>query len=184
MMRIALIAGLLLLAGCAPRNDLPFLGQVPDFQMTSQDGRPFDSKSLEGHVWIADFIFTHCPGPCLRMSSQMHKAQTATAGSPEIRLVSFTVDPARDSPTVLAAFASRYQPDPSRWFFLTGRQETLQMLSRDTFKLGDVDGTMNHSTRFVLVDKRGRVRGVYGTQEGDPVGKVASDALQLEKENS
>jgi protein SCO1/2 len=152
--------------------------------MVSQDGKPFNSASLSGHVWIADFIFTHCPGPCLRMSSEMHKVQTATAGHPQIRLLSFTVDPARDSPPVLAAFASRYQADPARWSFLTGKPETLQMLSRDTFKLSDVDGSMNHSTRFVLVDKRGRVRGIYGTQDGDPVGKVSADALQLQKENS
>ncbi len=160
------------------------MGQVPPFAMVSQDGKPFNSASLSGHVWIADFIFTHCPGPCLRMSSEMHKVQTATAGHPQIRLLSFTVDPARDSPPVLAAFASRYQADPARWSFLTGKPETLQMLSRDTFKLSDVDGSMNHSTRFVLVDKRGRVRGIYGTQDGDPVGKVSADALQLQKENS
>jgi protein SCO1/2 len=152
--------------------------------MVSQDGKPFDSKTLAGRVWIADFIFTNCPGPCLRMSAQMHKVQSATAGTPQIRLLSFTVDPARDSPPVLAAFASRYEADPARWTFLTGKQETLQMLSRDTFKLGDVDGSMNHSTRFVLVDKRGRVRGIYGTQDGDPVGKVTADAVQLQKENS
>jgi protein SCO1/2 len=160
------------------------MGQVPPFHMVAQDGKPFDSATLAGHVWVADFIFTNCPGPCLRMSSQMRKVQAATAGSPAIRLLSFTVDPARDSPSALAAFASRYQADPARWSFLTGEPATLQILSRDTFKLGDVDGTMNHSTRFVLVDKRGRVRGIYGTQDGDPVGKVTADALQLQKENS
>jgi protein SCO1/2 len=183
-MRLVIAAGILVLAGCAPRHELPILGQVPEFQMTSQDGKPFDARSLAGHVWVADFIFTHCPGPCLRMSSQMHRVQTETASVPAIRLLSFTVDPARDTPPVLAEFASKYQPDAARWFFLTGSPETLQMLSRETFKLGDVDGTMNHSTRFVLVDKRGRIRGIYGTQEGDPVGKVSSDALQLQKENS
>jgi cytochrome oxidase Cu insertion factor (SCO1/SenC/PrrC family) len=61
---------------------------------------------------------------------------------------------------------------------------TLQLLSRETFKLGDVDGTMNHSTRFVLVDQRGRFRGVYGTQDDDPVGRVAADAVQLQKDES
>jgi protein SCO1 len=183
-MRIRFAVLFLLFSGCSPHRDLPILGQVPAFTMISQAGKPFSSASLAGHVWIADFIFTHCPGPCLRMSSQMHKVQTATASNPEIRLLSFTIDPARDSPEVLAAFASRYQADPARWSFLTGEQKTLQMLSRDTFKLGDVDGSMNHSTRFVLVDKRGRIRGIYGTQDDDPVGKVSTDALQLQKENS
>jgi protein SCO1/2 len=99
-------------------------------------------------------------------------------------MLSFTIDPARDTPSVLSAFASRYQADPARWFFLTGPQTTLQMLSRDTFKLEDVDGTMNHSTRLVLVDKQGRVRGIYATQDGDPAGKAAADAIQLQKEKS
>jgi protein SCO1/2 len=183
-MRFVVAIGLLAFTGCAPRAELPIMGQVPEFQLTSQDGKTFDSKALEGHVWVADFIFTHCPGPCLRMSSQMHRVQSKTASETAIRLVSFTVDPARDTPEALAAFASKYQPDATRWFFLTGKRETLQMLSRDIFKLGDVDGTMNHSTRFVLVDKRGRVRGTYGTQEGDPVGRVSADAVQLQKESS
>lgn len=160
------------------------MGQVPAFLLTSQDGKRFDSKSLDGHVWVADFIFTNCPGPCLRMSSQMRKVQAGTASEKGIRMLSFSVDPARDTAPVLAAFASHYGADATRWFFLTGDLTTLQMLSRDTFKLGDVDGTMNHSTRFVLVDKRGRVRGVYGTTDGDPVGRVSADALQLQKENS
>jgi protein SCO1/2 len=183
-MRLRFAALLLLFAGCSPHRDLPFLGQVPAFAMISQDGKAFNSESLAGHVWIADFIFTHCEGACLRMSSQMHKVQTATASDPQIRLLSFTVDPARDSPAVMAAFASRYQANPARWSFLTGEPKTLQILSRDTFKLSDVDGSLNHSTRFVLVDKRGRVRGIYGTQDDDPVGKVVADARQLQKENS
>jgi protein SCO1 len=183
-MRFRFATLLLLLSGCAPHHDLPFMGQVPAFEMVAQDGKPFHSESLAGHVWVADFIFTHCPGPCLRMSTHLNKVQAATSGHPEIRLVSFTVDPARDSPPVLAAFAAKYQAEPNRWVFLTGQQATLQMLSRDTFKLDDVDGSMNHSTRFVLVDKLGRVRGVYGTQDDDPVGKVTADAIQLQKENS
>ena len=153
------------------------MGQVPDFQLTSQDGASFDGKSLLGHVWVGDFVFTHCPGPCLRMSSLMHRVQKDTSAG--IKLVSFTVDPERDSPAVLKAFAAKYEPEPGRWFFLTGKRDTLQMLSRDTFKLGDVDGGMSHSTRFVLVDKLGRVRGVYRTEDGDPVGRVSADAIYL-----
>jgi len=183
-MRFGFTAFLLVLSACAPHRDLPVMGQVPTFEMTSQDGKPFHSESLAGHVWVADFIFTHCPGPCLRMSSHMRKVQTATASTPEIRMLSFTVDPDRDTPPVLSAFASRYQANPARWVFLTGPQATLQMLSRETFKLGDVDGSMNHSTRFVLVDKQGRVRGIYGTQDEDPVRRVTADALQLQKDNS
>lgn len=180
-MRWFLAFGLCVLTACTPRPELPVMGQVPEFQLTSQDGKPFDGKSLLGHVWISDFVFTHCPGPCLRMSSLMSRLQQSP---PDIKLISFTVDPERDTPAALTAFAAKYNPQPGRWFFLTGSRDTLQTLSRDTFKLGDVDGSMNHSTRFVLVDKKGRVRGVYGTQEGDPVGRVRSDAIYLDSHDT
>jgi len=173
---------LLLLTGCETRPPLPVLGAVPSFELTSSDGKLFQGDSLRGHVWVADFIFTNCPGPCLRMSTLLGRVQAATAKFPDIRLVSFTIDPGRDTPSALAAFASKYHADPSRWTFLTGGQPTLQMLSRDAFKLGDVDGTLNHSTRLVLVDRKGKIRGYYGTNDEDSVTKVAADARRLRKE--
>ncbi len=180
MWRLLLFA--LLLCGCETRPPLPVFGQVPHFELTAQDGRAFDSTTLKGHVWVADFIFTHCPGPCLRMSTFLGRVQRATEKFPDIRMVSFTIDPARDTPSALTAFASKYQADPTRWTFLTGPQSTLQTLSRDAFKFGDVDGTMNHNTRFALVDRKGQIRGYYGTTNDDPVSKVAADARRLRKE--
>ncbi len=112
----------------------------------------------------------------------MHKLQTQTADVRDIRLVSFTVDPAHDLPPILHAYASRFQAQPARWTFLTGDTATLQHLARDVFKLGDVDGSLNHSTRFVLMDQKGRIRGYYGTAMDDPVSQVEGDARQLRKE--
>src|SRR5215472_11821367 len=80
------------LAGCIARPDLPVMGDVPDFELTSQTGAAVDRNTLLGHVWVADFMFTTCPGPCPRMSSQMHAIQTSTASMPDVKLVSFTVD--------------------------------------------------------------------------------------------
>lgn len=179
-----MLIALLCLAGCAPHRKLDFYGQVPDFQLTSQDGETFSGRSLKGHVWVADFIYTTCPGPCPRMTSQMSALQKATASTPDIRLVSFTVDPAHDTPPALAAYASKNHANPARWTFLTGKQEALQALSRDAFHLSDVDSSMNHSTRFVLVDQKGRIRGYYGTMTGDPVAQLAADARQLREETS
>ncbi len=180
---LALLA-LAVLTACETRPPLPVLGEVPAFELISQNGATFSGDSLRGHVWVADFIFTNCPGPCLRMSTLLGRVQKATAAFPDVRLVSFSVDPARDTPSALAQFASKYQADPARWTFLTGPQPTLQMLSRDAFKLGDVDGSLNHQTRFVLVDAKGRIRGYYRTDEGDPVAKVAADARRLRKESN
>ncbi len=173
----------LLLAGCDARPPLPVLGSVPHFHLISQEGQPFNSDELKGHVWVADFIFTNCPGPCLRMSTFLGRVQKATATFPDIRMVSFSIDPARDTPAALHQFASKYQADPQRWVFLTGEQSALNALSRDAFHFGDVDGTLNHNTRFALVDRKGQIRGYYGTATEDPVAKVSADARRLRKES-
>ena len=107
----------------------------------------------------------------------MHQVQTAL---PEkVRLVSFTVDPARDTPEVLAAYASHFEAQQGRWFFLTGPQEMLHHLGRDVFMLGNVDGNLEHSTRFVLIDKASRVRGFYLTSEEDAIPRLIADAKDL-----
>lgn len=170
----------LFLAGCMSQKPLAVLGQVPPFELTNQRGQPFSSAALDGHVWVADFIYTNCEGPCPRMSSRMHAMQNATAA--DIRLVSFTVDPDRDTPPVLEQYGRRFNADDSRWAFLTGSKDTLNSLDRDAFHLGTIGAEMDHSTRFVLVDRKGRIRGYYGIAEGDPVAKVAKDAARLEKE--
>jgi protein SCO1/2 len=172
----------LALSGCSSHANLPNYGSVPEFVLTDQTGARFDSSpQLDGHVWVADFIFTNCPGPCPRMSSQMRQVQTALAPN-GVKMVSLTIDPTRDSPETLKIYSSRYSARPGVWFFLTGDVNTLQHLDRDVFKLGDIDGSLEHSTRFVLVDRKEQVRGSYLTEEPDAIQRVVSDAKLLIKE--
>ena len=172
-----------LLTGCTSSSPLPSLGLVPDFTLTDQSNREFRSAdALKRKVWIADFIFTHCPGPCPRMTSQLHKIQDALEAEPDIRLISFTVDPARDTPPVLAAYAEQFKARPGQWFFLTGSQDALNHLARHAFKLGDVDGNLEHSTRFALVDKFGRLRGYYSATSSEVIPQLIADAKALLKE--
>lgn len=166
------------MGGCARQKPLPVLGEIPQFELTNQQGRKFDSAALGGHVWVADFIFTNCESSCPRMSSKMKLVQGAT--QPDVRLVSFSVDPARDTPQALEEYGKKYSADESRWTFLTGDEKVLDMLDHDAFKLGNLN--MDHSTRFVLIDKKGRVRGYYGLFDGDPVAKLKKDAARLEAE--
>jgi protein SCO1/2 len=172
------------LAGCARMSDpLPAFNTVPDFQLVSQSGERFDSQTeLRGKLWIADFIFTTCTGPCPRMSSQMKRVQREMNAFPEVRLVSFTVDPENDTPTALAEYARRYAADPARWHFLTGDKQTLHKLNREAFMLGNVDGSLDHSTRFILIDRAGRVRKYYHTNEGDFVPELVRDVRGLLRE--
>ena len=175
--RAVALSLIMLLAGCAAPKALPILGQVPPFQLTAQTGQPFDSQSLDGHIWVADFIYTTCPGPCPMMSSQMRRVQVST--TPDISLVSFTVDPQHDTPPVLAAYARHFTADAARWHFLTGEPRRLNDLGLTAFKLNSVDGSLIHSTRFVLVDGARRIRGYYiDTSE------LLHDIRQLEREKS
>jgi protein SCO1 len=170
--------------GCASKAPLPVMGEVPDFQFTSQAGVPVERHALDGHVWVADFMFTTCPGPCPRMSSQMHQIQKATDSTPDVKLVSFTVDPAHDTPAVLAAYGKHFLAEPDRWYFLTGPQKSLSEIGLAGFKLNAVDGSLDHSTRFVLVDRQERIRGYYASSDNDFLKTLLRDLRQLEREKT
>lgn len=178
---IAFVSSLGLALGGCRGKPVPVYGAVPRFELTAQTGRPFDSDSLKGHVWIADFVFTNCTGPCPRMTSQMKKVGDAL---PNARLVSFTIDPARDTPAVLQAYAEKFHADPARWTFLTGPRLSLHNLSRYVFLLGDVDASLEHSTRFVLVDRNSRIRGFYLSSEPDGIEHLLRDARSVLKETT
>ena len=176
----AVCAALAVLVSCTSSSPLPSLGLIPDFTLTDQTDHEFRSAdALRGEVWIADFIFTHCPGPCPMMTSRMRKVQDSLEGEPNIKLVSFTVDPARDTPAVLTEYAKEFK---ARWFFLTGTPEALNQLSRHAFKLGDVDGNLEHSTKFALIDKFGRLRGYYSATSAEIIPQLVADAKGLLKE--
>ena len=157
-------------------------GVVPRFTLTTQDGGPFDSSVLQGKIWVADFFFTTCGGPCPRMTSQMHQIQDATWRMPDVKLVSFTVDPARDTPQQLKLYAAAHHASPDHWYFLTGPQPELNHLGLDVFKLNTVDAALQHSTRFVLVDKRSHIRGYYDTSEPGAISKIVADIHALGRE--
>jgi protein SCO1/2 len=184
--RIFLVVAIALAgSSCSRGPALPNFGVVPDFKLTSQTGQPFESRTqLNGKVWIADFIFTNCMGPCPRMTSQMKQVRDALADAPDLRLASFTVDPARDTPEVLNAYSQRFKADPANWFFLTGAQAELDSLFRKTFMLGNVDGSLEHSTRFALVDRKSRIRGFYDTSDQANIAKLIEDARRLLKDSA
>jgi protein SCO1 len=185
MSRTGLLACLLLLlAGCARVKPLPVLGEVPQFQLTAQTDQPFDSHTLDGHIWVADFIYTTCEGPCPMMSHQMRGIQNSTGSTPDVKLVSFTVDPAHDTPPVLAKYATHFKADPARWYFLTGEMERLNALGGPGFKLNTVDGSLSHSTRFVLVDRKRRIRAYYLSSDDDFPKRLLHDIRQLQSEPS
>ncbi len=161
-------------------------GTVPNFQLTNQNGKPFGSAQLSGKIWIADFVYTTCPGPCPIISSRMSELQKPLENS-DVHLVSVSVDPEKDTPEVLRGYADRLHAQPGRWDFLTGSKAIIYNLSRNGFKLGIDDGSAEegvpvHSTRMVLVDRRGTIRGYYDALAPDAVTKLLADTSHLLRE--
>ncbi|HSF33464.1 MAG TPA: SCO family protein [Candidatus Tectomicrobia bacterium] len=118
---------------------LPIYGAVPHFALTDQRNRPVRRADLEGKVWIASFMFTNCPEECPVMTAEMAQFQSDLAPVADFRLVSISVDPERDTPSVLSQYADRFNADPERWLFLTGDKRTIYRLAREGFRLGIVD---------------------------------------------
>jgi protein SCO1/2 len=162
----------------------PRLGALPDFRLTERSGRPLSLADLRGRPWVADFIFTQCGGACPAMTARMAHLRRDVA--PDVRLVSFTVDPAHDTPEVLARYATAFRAGDG-WHFLTGPQKDLYDLSVGGFKLAAMevpageqaaggDGPFLHSSKFVLVDGDGVIRGYYDSTDEQAMRALVADA--------
>lgn len=182
----------LLLLGAAllrPRTEpLQHLGALPDFTFTRQDGQSFGRAQLLGRPYVANFIFTHCPTICPVFTAKMARVQKRTEGlGSGLALVSFSVDPKRDTPEVLTAYAARYGADPARWNFLTGDYNQLRTTIVGGFKIAmgregedeDDIASIFHGSHFVLVDGQGEIRGYYNSEDDDAVERVSRDAERL-----
>jgi cytochrome oxidase Cu insertion factor (SCO1/SenC/PrrC family) len=181
-MRITVAAAALSLAGCSLRSSLPVFGSVPDFQLTRETGQSFAGADTAGLVWVANFMFTKCAGPCPRMAAQMKQVQTKLEGVQNVLLLSFTIDPENDTPAALEQYARRFGADKARWRFLTGDEAELQKLARTTFFLADVGPPYEHSTKFALVDRRGRIRGYYDSTDRNAMDDLVSHVGELLRE--
>ena len=171
---------------------IPILNEIPDFSLTDQSGNPFDSASLKGKIWVADFIFTRCAGPCPKMTQDMAKLHTDFWGEENLRFVSFSVDPEWDKPEKLKNYGTKFQADFKRWSFLTGDKKAIYDLCVKHFHLGVdeadpqeslvPDQGVLHSTKFVLIDSFGRIRGYYDSTEPASLSLLKNDMVTLLKQ--
>lgn len=168
---------------------LPVYGKLPSFSLVNRDGRTIRLEDLAGAPWVADFIFTRCPASCPMMSARMARLDRDLPRDLDLLLVSISVDPTYDTPEVLERYAKKFQA-PERWLFLTGEREDVRRLSIEGFKLGlDMDPPPGmagpepilHSTRFVLVDGEGQIRGYYEAFDEASTKKLRGDLLRLAK---
>ena len=177
---------------------LRVIGPVAPFTLTSQDEKPVTLADLTNRVWVADIIFTRCAGPCPRLTAQMKSLQDRLPADSTAKLVTLTTDPEHDTSDVLKKYGQRFGADFNRWLFLTGTKNEIAALAGGSLKLSaqpvkpaeqtnDAD-LFIHTTIFVVVDKRARLRGFFETGgEGvdwtnNVLPKLVRTVHQLEKE--
>jgi cytochrome oxidase Cu insertion factor (SCO1/SenC/PrrC family) len=161
---------------------------VGDFSLVNQDGQPVTRADLQGKVWVASFLFTRCCTGCPQVSASLSQLQRDLAGENEVVLVSFSVDPMYDTPARLKTYAEVHGADPKRWWLLTGEREPLYRLIQESFHLGVEENQgpartpgneVTHSTRLVLVDRHGRIRGRFEGRQVDEEGQPTKGLEEL-----
>jgi len=194
------------LSGKRPGEALDVFGTVPDFSLIERSGRKVTREDLLGKVWITNFMFTHCLDTCPLQSAQLAKLQADFAEEKDLRLISITVDPERDTVLVLSKYAKRYGADLERWLFLTGEKSTIYRLALEGFRLSVVDPAQGvkswlfgpipvlahhgetgkqfiHSSRFVLVDREARIRGYYHSNDEEALQRLRANVRKLLRED-
>ena len=193
--------------GGAALEALGLYGEVPDFALTDRSGRTVARADLLGHVWLANFVYTQCTETCPLQSAVVARLQ-GEFRQPELRFVSITVDPERDTAVALARYAEQYGADPVRWLFLTGDKRAIYRLATDGFRLGVVDpddpkpsarlwpwieprmawaahgskGLVMHSQRLVLVDRQARIRAYHLPDDEASLGRLRANLRTLLRE--
>jgi protein SCO1 len=162
-------------------------GSVPDFSLVERSGKATTLADLRGSIWIANFIYTTCADTCPLQTAEMARLQGEWKDKPGVKLVSFSVDPEKDTTEVLSSYAERYKADAQRWLFLTGAKEEIGRLVQEGFRLsavalsadGNVGSVIMHSPRFVLIDKQAEIRGYYDSRDPAAIDRLKKDAATL-----
>mgnify|MGYP001137369767 CR=1 FL=1 len=176
-------------AGCEPNLEDGTNHHIPAFSLVDQDSAAFTRERLRGTVHIANFFFTSCPDICLQVTAELRRVQELV-DSDSYQLVSYSIDPAHDTPSVLRDYAGKYKASSTNWSFVTGDFGQLQQLARCGYyilaKRNEMDKqTFVHSDNIVLIDKEGKIRGYYsGTDRKETDRLIIELQVLLEQDNS
>jgi protein SCO1 len=172
---------------------------VMDFKFQNQLGRTVSLADLPGKVIVADFFFTRCPSICPKLTANIRKLQDALSTKDQfqqlnpdfIQFLSFSVDPERDSVSILKAYSDKFGINPNIWWLLTGPKKQIYDFSINELKLGladgeGVDSNFIHTQKLVLLDKYHVVRGYYNGLDSTDLRKMANDMvfIMLEKDRN
>lgn len=182
--------------GLGGASRLPILGTLGEFQLTNQLGKTVTLASLRGQVCVFDIIFSRCPGPCALITRHMAALQKAMPEEMPVRFLSLTTDADFDTPGVLKIYGDRFGVDHDRFLFLTGSKLEIHRVAtsprgglmlavvekQPSERLTDED-LFIHSTRFVVVDKQGRIRAFFDGERPEVQPEIISTVRRLAREN-
>jgi protein SCO1/2 len=170
---------------------LPVLSYVHAFSFANQEGKLITEKDVAGKVYVAEYFFTTCKGICPRMNANMKKIADEFAGEPDFRILSHTVDPEVDTVGRMKHYADSLGANPAKWWFLTGRKDSLYHLARNSYLLDDpknnttsIDEQFIHTQFLALVDRTGCVRKIYDSLKKDELAEMEKDIRALLKESA
>ena len=168
---------------------LPVLNYVQNFSFTDQNGKQLTQKNVEGKVYVAEYFFTTCKGICPKMNANMKTVYDKFKNESDFAIISHTCMPETDSVPLMKAYSQKMGADSSNWHFVTGSKDSLYKMARESYLLdNEKNNSMNikdqfiHTQFFALVDKEGRLRGVYDGLKNDELEKLSKDIKDLLKE--
>ena len=210
MQKLLIFSFLLALFACTetPKKSLPYYGMhdfdmvekngsmamdtiyhtVPTYYLLDQDSSEFTNDAVAGKIHVVNFFFTSCPAICPAMIAQMQRLQGLTSDLPEIQFLSHTIDPRRDSIPKLRSYIKKHNIDTHNWHFLYGEKAYVHELGESGYMINakednQAEGGFLHSEHFVLVDRKGHIRGLYVGTDVEEVNQLNEDIRFLMQEN-
>ena len=190
---LSLALGLIFGACGRGGSPLPFLGESKEpeqpyrikqnFELRNQDGASIKDQDLNNKVYVADFFFTHCPSICPKVKKEMLRVFQAYKGRPDFVMLSFSIDGKRDTVERLRWYADKLGLATPTWHLLTGDFDLMQRLALAHLLAATEDpeapGGFDHSGSIALVDRQGRIRGLYNGLEPAKVDLLIKDIATL-----
>ncbi len=162
--------------------------QIAPFQFVDQDSALVSNTTFQDKIYVADFFFTSCRTICPIMKTQMVRVYEATKEMPDVLLLSHTIDPEYDTVALLHDFAERLGVESKRWHFVTGKKDSIYKIAQTSYfatameDKSEPDGFI-HSGAFLLIDKKGRIRGKYDGTKEEEVNRLIVDIKRLRSTN-
>lgn len=162
---------------------------IPDFSFTNQNGETITEKTVEGKIYVANFMFTSCGSICPTMTDNMKILQDKYLSDPDVLLLSHSVTPEKDNVKVLKEYAIQKGSVSGKWHLLTGDKSEIYSIAKKQYFAGDSIGYFGklndflHTENFILVDKKRRIRGVYNGTLPIEMDRIIEDVMTLKEEN-